>query len=49
MRWVEQHTNLGVIDFLRYPGMWPDYWEFEGPGQVDVPADKSLVFRWTRA
>jgi hypothetical protein len=27
-----------MIDFLRYPGMWPDYWEFERAGHTeDVP------------
>ena len=38
-----------IAGFLKNKRMWPDYWEFEGPGQADVPADKSLVFRWTRA
>jgi hypothetical protein len=37
-----------IAGFLKNKRMWPDYWEFEGPGEADVPADKPLVFRWTR-
>lgn len=37
-----------IAGFLKNKRMWPDYWEFEAPGEVDVPADKQLVFRWTR-
>jgi hypothetical protein len=37
-----------IAGFLKNKRMWPDYWEFEAPGQVDVPADKPLVFRWAR-
>ena len=37
-----------IAGFLKNKRMWPDYWEFEGPGESDVPADNPLVFRWTR-
>jgi hypothetical protein len=37
-----------IAGFLKNKRMWPDYWEFEAPGTADVPADKPLVFRWTR-
>jgi len=37
-----------IAGFLKNKRMWPDYWEFEAPGEADVPADKPLVFRWTR-
>ena len=37
-----------IAGFLKNKRMWPDYWEFDAPGVADVPADKPLVFRWTR-
>ena len=37
-----------IAGFLRNKRLWPSFWEFTQPGQVDVPADKELVFRWTR-
>jgi hypothetical protein len=37
-----------IAGFLKNKRMWPDYWEFEAPGEADVPADKPLVFRWAR-
>jgi hypothetical protein len=37
-----------IAGFLKNKRMWPDYWEFEAPGEADMPADKELVFRWTR-
>ncbi|MPZ13344.1 MAG: hypothetical protein GEU73_02785 [Chloroflexi bacterium] len=37
-----------IAGFLRNKRMWPPFWEFTGPGQSDVPADKPLVYRWTR-
>jgi hypothetical protein len=37
-----------IAGFLKNKRMWPDYWKFEAPGVADVPADKSLVFRWSR-
>jgi hypothetical protein len=36
-----------IAGFLRNKRLWPGYWEFEQPGQVDEPS-KPLVFRWTR-
>jgi hypothetical protein len=43
-----------IIDFLRYPGMWPEYWQFERGGRVeDVPTrttpDSALKVNWQRA
>lgn len=38
-----------MIDFLRYPGLWPDYWEFVRGGQPDtepVPADGVVKVLW---
>ena len=32
---------------LKNKRMWPDYWEFEAPGDMDVP-NKPLVCKWTR-
>jgi hypothetical protein len=37
-----------IAGFLRNKRLWPGFWEFEQPGQVDEPADKDLVYRWTR-
>jgi len=36
-----------IAGFLKNKRMWPDYWEFEAPGDTDVP-NKPLVFKWTR-
>jgi hypothetical protein len=41
-----------MIDFLRYPGVWPDYWEFVrgGRAESEVPATDGLVrVHWRRA
>lgn len=41
-----------MIDFLRYPGMWPDYWEFVRGGQdAEASAIKPGTVRvhWRRA
>ena len=27
-----------IIDFLRYPGMWPEFWEYRRGGRADNPA-----------
>jgi len=40
-----------MIDFLRYPGMWPDYWEFVRGGRAeDEPdsqaPDSSVKVHW---
>jgi hypothetical protein len=40
-----------MIDFLRYPGVWPDYWEFVRGGRAeDVPAGDggSIRVHWLR-
>jgi hypothetical protein len=40
-----------MIDFLRYPGMWPDYWEFERGGRAEEePASPTGTVRvhWRR-
>jgi hypothetical protein len=42
-----------MIDFLRYPGLWPEYWEFERGGRLediapeDGPRGTRRVF-WRR-
>jgi hypothetical protein len=45
-----------MIDFLRYPGLWPEYWEFVRGGRVEddsaAPPAASSVFvkvHWRRA
>ncbi len=40
-----------MIDFLRYPGLWPDYWEFvRGGGADDAPAQPTNVkVHWRRS
>ena len=41
-----------MIDFLRYPGLWPDYWEFVRGGRPDeepAPAAGTLKVHWRRA
>jgi len=42
-----------MIDFLRYPGLWPEYWEFVRGGRGeddDEPAPDSVVkVHWRRA
>ncbi len=41
-----------MIDFLRYPGLWPDYWEFIRGGQPDTEpaaADGVVKVQWRRA
>jgi hypothetical protein len=38
-----------LIDFLRYPGMWPDYWEFVRGGRNDdepPPATGVVRVHW---
>ena len=38
-----------MIDFLRYPGVWPDYWEFVRGGTGDDMADAGQVrVHWKR-
>jgi hypothetical protein len=43
-----------MIDFLRYPGLWPDYWEFVRGGRAeDEPPEpalpEELKVHWRRA
>jgi hypothetical protein len=42
-----------MIDFLRYPGMWPDYWEFVRGGRAeDEPTalpTQDIRVHWRRA
>jgi hypothetical protein len=38
-----------LIDFLRYPGMWPDYWEFMEAGRAaDAPEAGEVRVHWKR-
>lgn len=36
-----------IAGFLRNKRMWPQYWEFDAPGQEGATPDKPLVFEWT--
>jgi hypothetical protein len=41
-----------MIDFLRYPGVWPDFWQFDRAGGPDdvQPSDAAQVrVHWRRA
>jgi hypothetical protein len=42
-----------MIDFLRYPGMWPDYWQFERADHAeeiaDPPPSEAVKVHWRRA
>jgi hypothetical protein len=40
-----------MIDFLRYPGMWPDYWEFMrgGVGDEHEAAAGTVRVHWRKA
>jgi hypothetical protein len=38
-----------MIDFLRYPGVWPEYWEFIRGGKAEdepAPPDGSVRVHW---
>jgi hypothetical protein len=39
-----------MIDFLRYPGLWPDYWEFVRGGRSDETSDElsDVKVHWRR-
>jgi hypothetical protein len=42
-----------LIDFLRYPGMWPDFWEFVSGGRGEdeaqpVAEDPRVKVHWRR-
>jgi hypothetical protein len=36
-----------MIDFLRYPGMWPDFWQFERA--AEPVEDGDVKVHWRRA
>jgi hypothetical protein len=43
-----------MIDFLRYPGLWPDYWEFVRGGRAEpapepAAANGMVKVHWRRA
>lgn len=44
-----------MIDFLRYPGLWPEYWQFERSGQpadaaqIDTAGPDETRVHWRRA
>jgi hypothetical protein len=43
-----------MIDFLRYPGLWPDYWEFVRGGRAEdllepIPDSGTVRVHWQRA
>jgi hypothetical protein len=40
-----------MIDFLRYPGLWPEYWEFVSGGRSDdsrEPVRAAVKVHWRR-
>ena len=40
-----------MIDFLRYPGLWPEYWEFAQGGHADkvsTPPGGTVRVHWRR-
>jgi hypothetical protein len=41
-----------MIDFLRYPGLWPDYWEFVRGGRAEdeaPSASSAIKVHWRRS
>jgi hypothetical protein len=41
-----------MIDFLRYPGLWPEYWEFVRGGRAEdesPPSGGAVRVSWRRA
>ncbi len=42
-----------MIDFLRYPGMWPEFWQFERAGRAQDapvrPEPATVKVHWRRA
>lgn len=40
-----------MIEFLRYPGLWPDYWQFVRGGRTEdqPPPTGTLQVHWRRA
>ena len=53
VRFTAPHTGDPriMIDFLRYPGLWPEYWEFERGGRGDDAegGDGLVKVHWRRA
>jgi hypothetical protein len=40
-----------MIDFLRYPGLWPEFWEFERGGRLEDESnlpDQPVKVHWRR-
>ncbi len=37
-----------MIDFLRYPGVWPEFWEFEQAGRGDEEIVGDVRVHWRR-
>jgi hypothetical protein len=37
-----------LIDFLRYPGLWPDFWEYERGGVWQHAVPPSARIHWRR-
>jgi hypothetical protein len=40
-----------MIDFLRYPGLWPDFWDFHRGGNLEAKPDipqGSIKVHWRR-
>ena len=40
-----------MIDFLRYPGLWPEYWEFVRGGRAEdepLPTSGTVRVHWRR-
>lgn len=37
-----------MIDFLRYPGLWPDYWEFVRGGRAEETPAGARRVHWRR-
>jgi hypothetical protein len=41
-----------MIDFLRYPGLWPAYWEFVSGGRAEdepEPPTDQIKVHWRRS
>ena len=40
-----------LIDFLRYPGLWPEFWQFERAGhdEADAANGGEVKVHWRRA
>ncbi len=38
-----------MIDFLRYPGLWPDFWQFAAGGVWDDRSLPGVKVHWSRS